>query len=190
MIDASRFLVRSTEREAWLQARRGGVTATTVAEAATESGFQKIAAERRNPVDVIPNDYMIFGSESEAAIMRYAHEEHGILPSDWLIRAAENPAHLATPDGLSPDHTLIGEAKTTGTDWGDKIPIKYRRQVQWQLYVCDAGRCLFLWQLRVPDDNGWFFMPWLEPKHLWVDRDPDMISELVDVADRLLSLED
>lgn len=189
MIDASRFLVRSSEREAWLQARRGGVTATTVAEAATESGFQKVAAERRNPVDVIPNDYMIFGTESEPAIMRYAHQEHGILPSDWLIAAEDWPEHLATPDGLNLDHTEIAECKTTGKDWAT-IPIKYRRQAQWQLYVTGADRCLFLWQLRVPDNNGWFYMPWLEPKHLWVDRDPDMISELVDVADRLLSLED
>lgn len=189
MIDASRFLVRSSEREAWLQARRGGVTATTVAEAATESGFQKVATERRNPVDVIPNDYMIFGTESEAAIMRYAHQEHGILPSDWLVRAKDDPRHLATPDGLSLDHTVIAECKTTGKDWS-AIPIKYRRQVQFQLYVTGAERCLFLWQLRVPDNNGWFYMPWLEPKHLWVERDPDMISELVDIADRLLSLED
>jgi hypothetical protein len=160
-----------------------------VAEAATESGFQKVAAERRNPVDVIPNDYMIFGTESEAAIMRYAHQEHGILPSDWLICADAERRHMATPDGLSPDHSLIAECKTTGKDWST-VPIGYRRQVQFQLYVTGAESCLFLWQLRVPDNNGWFYMPWLEPKHLWVYRDPDMISELVDIADRLLSLED
>jgi hypothetical protein len=48
---------------------------------------------------------------------------------------------------------------------------------------------LFLWQLRVPDDNGWFFMPWLDPKFRWIERDETMISELVGVADRLLSLD-
>lgn len=189
MISADRFLVRSTEREAWLQARRGGVTATTVAEAATESGFQKVAAERRNPVDIIPNDYMIFGTESEAEIMRYAHQEHGILPSDWLLTAEDDRRHLATPDGLSPDHTLIAECKTTGKDWGDSIPIKYRRQVQWQLYVTGAVQCLFLWQLRTPDERGWFFMPWLEPKSLWIDRDDTEIQKLISTADRLLALD-
>lgn len=190
MISADRFLVRSVDREAWLEARQGGVSATTVATAATTSGFEEVARERRNPTEIIPNEYMLFGTESEPAIMEYAHREHGILPTDWLIASETNPLYFATPDGLSVDHTRIAECKTTGKDWGESIPIKYRRQVQWQLFCTDAERCLFLWQLRVPDNNGWFYMPWLEPKHLWVDRDPDMISELVDTADRLLSLED
>src|SRR4051812_46413087 len=168
MIDASRFLVRSTEREAWLEARRGGVSATEVAGAATPSGFAETVANRRNPVDIEDNAYMAFGRESESEIMRYAHTEHGILPSDWLLAAEQDRRHIATPDGLSPNHTLIAEAKTTGKDWGDAIPIKYRRQVQWQLHVSGAERCLFLWQLRAPDGNGWFYMPWLEPKHKWI----------------------
>lgn len=189
-IDAGRFIARSTDRDAWLAARLQGVSATTVAQAATPSGFAEVVEQRRNPVEVIPNDMMLFGVESEAEIMRYAHDEHGILPSDWLIAAEQNRRHIATPDGLSPDHTLIAEVKTTGADWGDKIPIKYRRQVQWQLHVSGADRCLFLWQLRVPDDHGWFYMPWLEPKHVWIERDPKMITELVSVADQLLSLED
>lgn len=188
MITADRFIVRSTDREAWLQARRSGVTATAVAEAATPSGFETVAAERRNPVDVIPNEYMIFGTEAEPSIMAYAHQEHGILPTDWLIHAETNRQHMATPDGLNLDHTVIAECKTTGKDW-DTIPIKYRRQVQWQLYVTDADWCLFLWQLRVPDSHGWFYMPWLEPKHKRIERDPTMISELVGTADRLLSLD-
>lgn len=190
MIDATRFLVRSTEREAWLEARRGGVSATEVAAAATPSGFEFAIQRRQNYVETEPNDLMIFGTESESEIMRFAHEEHGVLPSDWLICAAGDRRQMATPDGLSPDHSLIAEAKTTGKDWGDSIPIAYRRQVQWQLHVTGAERCLFLWQLRIPDDHGWFYMPWLEPKHKWIERDPKMISELVGTADRLLSLED
>jgi putative phage-type endonuclease len=195
MITADRFLVRSTDREAWLEARRGGVSATTVATAATPSGFQEVAAERLNPVDIADNPYMAFGRESEAEIMRYAHHEHGILPSDWAIAAEGNPLHIATPDGLSPDHTLIAEAKTTGKDWGETpvryehIPIKYRRQVQWQLYVTGAQACLFLWQLRVPDGD-WFRFGFWEPKFKWIERDPKMIEELVGVADRLLTFKE
>jgi len=186
MITADRFIVRSTDHEAWLTARQGGVTATAVAEAATPSGFSAVLAERRNPTEIIPNDYMLFGTEAEPAIMAYAHQEHGILPNDWLITADGEPAHMATPDGLSVGHDFIAECKTTGKDW-DTIPIKYRRQVQWQLYVTGANLCLFLWQLREPDDHGWFYMPWLEPKHVWVGRDDNMITELVGVADRLLN---
>jgi predicted phage-related endonuclease len=189
VLSADRFLVRSVDREAWLEARRHGVSATQVAQAATPSGFAEVVAQRRDPIDIVPNDMMLFGIEAEPIIMRYAHHEFGVLPSDWLLAAADNPLHIATPDGLSPDHRTIAEVKTTGTDWGDKIPIKYRRQVQWQLHVSDAERCLFLWQLRVPNDRSWFYMPWLEPKHVWISRDPKMISELVGVADRLLSLD-
>ena len=182
MIDASRFLIRSTEYEGWLEARRNGVSATAVAAAATPAGFRETVATWGAPVE--PNDYMRFGSESEAELMRYAHQEHGILPSDWLI-AGENPRHLATPDGLSLDHTLIAEAKTTGTDWGDKPPIKYRRQVQFQLKVTQAERCLLVWNLRVPDGD-YYRLGWWEPKTLWIDRDDDMIADLTRTADELL----
>lgn len=188
MIDPQRFIVRSTERERWLLAREGGVSATTVAEAATPAGFRDVLQARANPVPVDPNPYMVFGTESEPALMEHAHRSFGILPSDWLI-AGESPEHLATPDGLSLDHSLIAECKTAGVDWG-KPPIRYRRQVQWQLAVTGAERCLFVWNLRVPDGQGWFYLGWLEPKTLWIERDEEMISELVAVADRLLMAEE
>ena len=189
MIDAARFLVRSTDHEQWIAARAAGVSATTVADAATPAGFRDVVAARANPVPVEPNDYMLFGSESEPTLMEFAHREFGILPNDWLIRAEADGRHLATPDGLSVDHSVIAECKTTGKDWGAKIPIRYRRQVQWQLYVTGAERCLFVWNLRVPDDSGWFYLEWLDPKFVWIERDEKMIAELVDVADRLLSIE-
>lgn len=187
MIPASRFLVRSTETDRWLAARAGGVSATTVAEAATPAGFTQVVADRTNPQPVAPNDYMRFGTESEAALMEFAHREHGILPNDWLL-CGDNPRHLATPDGLSLDHTVIAEAKTTGKDWGEKIPIRYRRQVQFQLHVTGAERCLFLWNIRVPDEHGWFYLGWIEPKHMWLERDDKMIAGLAEVADRLLEV--
>jgi putative phage-type endonuclease len=189
MISADRFLVRSVDREAWLEARLHGVSATQVAHAATPSGFAEVIEQRRNPVDIEDNPYMAFGRESEPAIMRYAHTEHGILPNDWAIASADDPRMMATPDGLSVTHELIAEAKTTGTDWGDKIPIKYRRQVQWQLYVTGAEQCLFLWQMRVPEGD-WFRFAWWEPKTVWIERDPKMIAELVGVADRLLNFKE
>ena len=182
MIDASRFIIRSTEYEGWLEARRGGVSATAVAAAATPAGFRDVVDNWGAPVEV--NDYMRFGSESEAELMRHAHQVHGIVPSDWLI-AGEDPRHLATPDGLSLDHRLIAECKTTGKDWAT-VPIKYRRQVQWQLHTTGAERCLFVWNIRVPDDSGWFYLGWIEPKTLWIERDEEMIADLKVTAERLL----
>jgi len=187
VISADRFLVRATERERWLSAREGGVSATTVADAATPAGFQTVLEDRRTGQRVAPNDFMLFGAESEPTLMEFSHSEYGILPSDWLI-AGENPKHLATPDGLSLDHTLIAECKTTGKDW-EKPPIRYRRQVQWQLHCTGAERCLFVWNLRVPDGYGWFYLGWLEPKTLWIERDEKMIGQLAEVAERLLEVE-
>lgn len=189
MIHAARFIEQSDNRAAWVAARRGAATATEVARAATPAGYADALADRLSPVEIIPNEYMRFGTESEPEIMRHAHRKHDILPSSWLIAAAENPLHMATPDGLSVDHQVIAECKTTGTDWAS-VPIKYRRQVQWQLYVTGAVRCLFLWQLRVPDSVGGFYLGWIEPKTLWVERDEKMIAELVQVADRLLEADE
>ena len=184
MITAGRFIERSTNRDEWLAARTMGVTATEVATAATPAGFRDAVQARLNPEPVEPNEYMMFGTEQEPHLMRYAHTMHGILPSDWLIAAEGEPKHMATPDGLSVDHSLIAECKTTGKDW-TKPPVKYMRQVQWQLYVTGADKCLFLWMLRVGGDFG-FYPGWLEPKTLWIERDNDMIRDLVVVANKLI----
>lgn len=183
MIPASRFLVQSRDRDEWLEARSRGVTATAVAEAATPSGFASLIASWSEP-PFEGNGYTDFGTWAEPYLMRYAHLEHGILPNDWIVRSAEDERWLATPDGLSPDHRLIAEAKTTGKDWSSP-PIKYMRQIQWQLMVTGAERCLLVWQLRAVADDGSFYLAWLEPKTRWIDPDPVMQEELVSVAERV-----
>jgi hypothetical protein len=143
----------------------------------------------------IPGYFAQFGTESESELLRFAHNQFGILPSDWLI-AGDDPRDVGTPDGLSLDHEEIAEAKTTAKPWNGaetnqkKIPILYRRQVQWNLHVTKAKRCLFVWNIRVPDNNGWFFLGWIEPRHVWIYPDDKMISELVATRDRLFALED
>lgn len=184
MIDASRFIVRSTERELWLAAREGGVSATTVADAATPAGFRDVVEARRNPVEIVPNEYMLFGTESEPVLMEYAHREHGIIPQDWLI-AGDDPRHLATPDGLSVDHKVIAECKTAGTI-PKSIPRKHRDQMLWQMFCTGAERGLYVVNSRVPDGHGWFRLGLFEPVTFWLDRDEKRISELVHVASRIL----
>lgn len=185
MIDASRFIARSTDHEAWMEARSKGVTATEVSLAATPAGFAEALANRSNPIPFEGNIYTDFGSQSEAAIMATAHHDFGIIPNDWLISAPGVPEFMATPDGLSPDYEFVAEAKTTGKDWATP-PIKYRRQIQWQMAVTEASRALLLWNLRVPDLLGGFYLGWITPKTLWIERDDQMIAELTDVAGRLL----
>lgn len=188
MISHDRFLAnKAISREGWLEARQGGITSTAVANAATPSGYRNMLQELRDPVPIDDNAYMKFGRDQEGPISIWVKDWFGIMPNEWLISHADNHTHLATPDGLSLDHSLISEIKTTGKDWSeDKIPIAYRRQVQWQLYVTGAERCLFAWMLRV-ESVGEFVPGWMEPKFLWMERDENMISELSEVANKLYS---
>lgn len=196
MITADRFLAaKHMDEAAWMASRRAGVTATAVAEAAAKRDRTAAIHAWLNPEPFEQNAYMRFGTESEPAIMRTAHAEHGILPVDWVIAAELNRLHRATPDGLSLDHNTIAECKAPGDPWDAAlskptgIPIRYRRQVQFQLHVTGAERCLFLWNQRVVDGH-WFRLAWFEPRSVWIERDEEMIADLVQVADEMLEARD
>lgn len=196
MIPANRFLAAKHIDEAeWMRARRAGVTATAVAEVAAKRDRAAAIDAWLNPEPFEQNAFMRFGTESEGAIMRAAHADHGILPVDWVIAAAENHLHRATPDGLSLDHRTIAECKAPGDPWDAAltkltgIPIRYRRQVQFQLYVTGAERCLFLWNQRVPAGE-WFRLAWFEPRFVWIERDDAMQADLIRVADEMLEARD
>lgn len=181
MLAVDRFVVQSRWHEDWLEARELGVTATMVAEAATPSGFASLVDSWSHPFT--GNGFTEFGSWAERYVMESARAE-GILPNDWLIRG-ERETDLGTPDGLSLDHTLIGEAKTGGT-MPKLPPRKHRDQCQWNLWVTGAERCLYLFQQRAVADDGSFYLVGLEPAVWWIDRDDARIAELVVVADRVM----
>lgn len=190
MDNAERKIARAGTDE-WYKARQRGVSATAVSRASTPAGFIEEVNRAVWPEEhlVEDNDYMRFGRDWEAWIVDNLPAEYGLEPNDWLI-ARDNLANawqLATPDALSPDWTIIGEVKTTGKDWdGQTIPIQYRRQVQWQLYVTGAERCVFAWLLRVAHQATGEFQPgWFEPKHRIIERDEAMITELIATAEKL-----
>lgn len=190
MIEAERFLARqSTDREAWLWHRSQGVTATQVGKAATPAGFAECVAEIENPREVTVNAFMDWGNQREPYIAQVVKERFGIMPNDWLISAGGKLSPdrwmMATPDGLSMDHTLIGEYKTSGKPL-DKIPAHYMRQVQWQLFVTGAERCLFAYELRLDAPGG--FAPGFDVETQWVDRDEKKIKELCSVAEKLQTI--
>jgi hypothetical protein len=170
----------------WFAARRGGVSATAVANASTPAGFRDEVAKALHPEDnqVTDNDYMKFGRDWEQWIVDNLPNEFGIDHNDWLIHAEGQPWQLATPDGLNAAWTGIAEVKTTGKDW-NQIPIKYIRQVQWQMYVVGASFCVFGWLLREVDNDGNMVPAWFEPKHTIIQRDDEMIAQLIAIAERL-----
>jgi putative phage-type endonuclease len=188
VITAGRFIAsKGLSKSDWLAARRTGVTATQVAKAASgPGGFEQAVADYREDFVEQDNPYMKFGRDWEYPIARQLQRDHGILPNDWLIASEDNPRFLATPDGLSTRHDVIAEIKTTGKDWNpEKLPVQYRRQVQWQLFVTGAEMCMFAWMLR--EERGGVFMPaWFDAKTVIVDRDEEMIGDLIRVANQLL----
>jgi predicted phage-related endonuclease len=111
-------------------------------------------------------------------------DRYGILSNDYLLCAdgAGNEWQMATPDGLSLDHKLIGEYKTSGKPL-DKVPANYMRQVQWQLYVTGAEKCLFAYELRLEGPEG--FVPGFDVECQWIDRDEKMIGDLIKVAEEV-----
>ena len=190
-MNLERMVARSLTDE-WYKARQYGVSATTVAKAASgPAGFDAELQRALFPEENIVEDnaYMRFGRDWENWIVENLPAEYGIEPNDWLICGeGKNRWHLATPDGLNRDWSIIAEVKTTGKDWASgKPPIQYRRQVQWQLHVTGAQRCVFGWLLRAEADNGDFVPAWLEPKHIIIERDEEMIKELIDVANRFIT---
>jgi predicted phage-related endonuclease len=187
MIDTGRFVAsKNVSAERWLSARREGVTATQVAKAAAgPGGFEQAVEDYRADFVEQDNPFMAFGRAWEGPISMHLKEEFGVMPNDWLISSSVSDHYLATPDGLTLGHEAISEVKTTGKDWNpERIPVQYRRQVQWQLFVTDAAVCYFAWMLREERD-GAFLPGWFEPKVIEIERDEAMIASLVKVADDL-----
>jgi predicted phage-related endonuclease len=187
MIEPWRFVAsKNVSAERWLSARREGVTATQVAKAAAgPGGFEQAVEDYRADFVEMDNPYMAFGRAWEGPISMHLKDAYGVMPNDWLISSAVSDHYLATPDGLTLGHDAISEVKTTGKDWNpERIPVQYRRQVQWQLFVTGASMCYFAWMLREERD-GAFLPGWFEPKVITMERDEAMIASLVKVADDL-----
>jgi hypothetical protein len=184
VIGIERFIVSSQTKNLWLAARDRGVTATQVAKASTPAGMKDVLAQIENPTPVEPNGFMDWGVEREAYISQVVKDRYGILSNDYLLCAdgAGNEWQMATPDGLSLDHKLIGEYKTSGKPL-DKVPANYMRQVQWQLYVTGAEKCLFAYELRLEGPEG--FCPGMDVECQWIERDEKMIADLIKVAEEV-----
>ena len=184
MIPIERFIVSSQTKDLWLAARDRGVTATQVAKASTPAGMKEVLANIENPtpVEVVP--VMQWGVTREPYIAHVVKERFGVLPNDWLIAAdgAGNEWMMATPDGLSLDHSMIGEYKTSGKQL-DVIPLNYLRQIQWQLFVTGAEQCVFAYELRMEGPEG--FVPGFDVECQIVQRNEDMISGLIKTAQKV-----
>lgn len=184
------------DREAWLAERRTGVTATEVRDLIRKGAKHErdLLAEKLDSAigkDLSNIPAIAWGKQREpvlAAVLVAA----GMQAESRVFHAAENPRYLASPDGVGwnpiSDEIIVGEIKTAskpiGTTSDAFREYGYYDQMQWQMFVCGAARCLYVWEQH----DGNFPNPAVLP-HVaeWVERDDERIEYLRSVADVFLA---
>jgi predicted phage-related endonuclease len=188
--------------EEWLRQRRSVVTATDVAKIKTGSdkAFASLWREKRTPSAFRGNRFTQHGKDREPVIAAMLTKDYPWLHPNKALLVSEDDARFgATPDMVSDDGLVLGEIKTRKVsddkdEWvswadvcADKNPgRKYQAQVQWQLFVTAAERCVFAVE-HWSDEDGWAD---LRPLRVFdVERDESLIAELRDVAEQFLEYE-
>jgi len=202
-----RFGPSDEDRPAWLGARQGGLTATEVRDLwlASTGSRQLLMANLvdkklgRSQDSFSGNKYTAWGKDREPIIAELVRERYGIKPESRLVRAAANPRHLASPDGIGVGFDgalMLAEIKTSGHDIAPGTSkftdSGYLAQMVWQMYVVGAEKCLFAYEVRLgsgTDDDP--FHPGGTGFH-WFDRldHVGLLDELLAIADEFLALLD
>lgn len=169
--------VGSENRDAWLHARRHGVTATDLRKIVKLNGDpskQRPALMQQKLTGEEGPRFAAFqhGIEREPVIAAWVAEEFGVLPNSFIC-VGSNARHLATPDGIGTD--VVAEIKTSVKPLGATLSL-YRDQLQWQLHVTRSERALFV------VENRYSF----EREHRWIYRDEARIGVLRKHADRFI----
>lgn len=196
---------QNTDREAWLEARRAGVTATEIAALAKGYGSdrrrilaEKLTGERQ---DLSGNRYIEWGNQREPVIQEWISENFDIDPANGLYRHPDDPRWMATPDCLSDDATMTGEIKTSGknldpgkvNESNTLIKIDpdsyfattgYYDQMQWQMFVTGSIECLFVWEQH---DGNWPNPEPLPLRYVWISRDEARIAHLITIAEKFVA---
>ncbi len=185
---------KTVDEEAWLRARRVGVTATEVSKLATPGesyALTLIKEKQTGERTFFGNQYTDWGLAREEVLVKNILEPEGFVGSDVLYHAPGNPRHLATPDGIyaRDGFLMLAEIKTSKYDLdpeGEHFKkTSYYDQMQWQLYVAgdDVTEMLFVWEQH---NDQWPTPSPFEANKAWIDRDQKRIEELIVIADKFL----
>ena len=174
-----KIVAHSDDRDAWLEARNTGITASNAGQLATENSIDSILKSKFY-TDFVGNPATDWGIEREPILLEWA----GFNQNKYLFKSDENPRFMATPDGIKMsegnDSIVLCQVKTSSKEL-TKIPPNYYRQMQWEMLVMGAERNLLVWEWHQD------FVPvHLEPIQLWVERDEETINKLKKLADALL----
>lgn len=177
-----RVLADSTDRPAWLAARRSRITASMAAKLSKPESIHLYLAQMLRDGEWDGNAYTRHGTAMEPALLAWA----GFEQNTYLIHAADEPGFAATPDGIktrSNGSLLLAQVKTSNKPF-KTIPLAYRRQVWWEQYVLGAEETSFIWDVH----DGGFDMTTLEPHIQTIPRDDAEINKMLAIARPLLEL--
>lgn len=172
----------AVDRIAWHEKRLTGVTATDVKSIKNGSERAFLSLKKKKLAGVpkeLRSNAVRRGHSREDVILGWAERRFGISAFGKLVHHPDFPQHLASPDGAGvlEDGTLaLAEVKTSKYDDDPTIrgghfdEMHYQDQLDWELYVGDAQRILFIWEQH---DDAWP-MPTplhMEPRFMWFERD-------------------
>jgi putative phage-type endonuclease len=146
----------TADRDAWLAARRTGITATDITVIMGLVSWDSAWALWHRKKGLLPeveaSDRMRLGSWLEDRIINEWHRSSAsirdVSAGSGLYRSSARPWQLATPDrGILRDGELVGvlECKTSSTrdGWGPDgsavVPAHVRAQVLWQMDTLEVG---------------------------------------------------
>lgn len=180
-------ILNSSSREEWLEQRKGYLTATDIASIRTgsEKAFRELWEKKHKGDSFRGNRFTEWGNEREPHIGAHVQSVLGkseLLPNDQLY-VKDSTRHAATPDMVSEDGSFSCQIKTVGLsrDWDDiaHLPLDYRAQVEWEMYVLGIEECLFVWEQRLDGEDGFIVG---ETKHGLVKSDPKLRARLLQIA--------
>ena len=171
-----RIVANSDDREAWLQARNNGITASNAAKLVSEKSIDSIIKSKFYD-SFTGNALTEWGLEREPFLLSWA----GFEQNKNLYHAVGEPRFMATPDGIKEvegqKYPLVTCQVKTTSKVMKEIPPHYYRQVQWEMFVMEAVACVF-----VVEEHENFVPINLEPK-LWViERNDEAIASLTALA--------
>lgn len=201
---------RPETRGPWLEQRRGGITATEIRDWGNGAKRREIITNKVTGVfeDLSHLPYVNHGNLREPVIAGWIKENFGIDPCDYVYSHGANPRLLASPDGVTLDPftgalvighaAALSEIKTSKYDLtpgtldehrmlidiavGSKFDLSnYYLQMQWQMFVMQAGMTLFVWEQHndIVDPATGTFTPKGVPQYAWIPRKEAVIQRLV-----------
>ena len=199
MFDDLQVLASSEDREAWLAARRGGVTATDIARLASGGAkeWQKVREEKDGIDDFAGNMFTQWGNDRENIIgEKFNTMMGGGFVANSNVHSVNEGRYMATPDMIGVGNNALCQIKTAlhTQEWNGVPPKKYYDQCQWEMLVmgADVNYLVVEWSRRETNPSTGVTQmavafPDQDPEVITIARSDKRIRELMEVADLFLS---